>query len=84
VPGSGQPPDKKHNALRTVRDAQSVAAHTTGYFCGWRRGQEIAGYAAGAPGREGMRRGREIAGYAVGDRTASASGDAGVAGGQGA
>ena len=34
-------------------DAASIAAHTTGYFRGWRRGQEIGGYAVGGrPGRE--------------------------------
>ncbi|AEV88638.1 transposase [Actinoplanes sp. SE50] len=39
--------------LRIVRDAASIAAHTTGYFRGWRRGQEIGGFAMGGrPGRE--------------------------------
>jgi len=33
--------------LRIIRDAQSIAAHTTGYFRGWRRGQEIGGFAVG-------------------------------------
>jgi hypothetical protein len=33
--------------LRIIRDAASIAAHTTGYFRGWRRGQEIGGFAVG-------------------------------------
>jgi hypothetical protein len=50
VPGS---PLRDENPLRIVRDAASIAAHTTGYFRGWRRGQEIGGYAIGGrPGRE--------------------------------
>lgn len=52
VPGSVLPP-REERPLRIVRDAQSIAAHTTGYFRGWRRGQEIGGYAVGGrPGRE--------------------------------
>jgi hypothetical protein len=50
VPGS---PLRDERPLRIVRDAASIAAHTTGYFRGWRRGQEIGGYAIGGrPGRE--------------------------------
>jgi hypothetical protein len=50
VPGS---PLRDERPLRIVRDAASIAAHTTGYFSGWRRGQEIGGYAPGGrPGRE--------------------------------
>jgi hypothetical protein len=50
VPGS---PMREERPLRIVRDAASIAAHTTGYFRGWRRGQEIGGYAVGGrPGRE--------------------------------
>jgi hypothetical protein len=50
VPGS---PLREERQLRIVRDAASIAAHTTGYFRGWRRGQEIGGYAIGGrPGRE--------------------------------
>jgi hypothetical protein len=50
VPGS---PLREERPLRIVRDAASIAAHTTGYFRGWRRGQEIGGYAIGGrPGRE--------------------------------
>ncbi|HEU4421400.1 MAG TPA: transposase, partial [Pilimelia sp.] len=50
VPGS---PLREDRPLRIVRDAASIAAHTTGYFRGWRRGQEIGGYAVGGrPGRE--------------------------------
>ena len=51
VPGSALPPDDR--PLRIVRDPASIAAHTSGYFRGWRRGQEINGYAVGGrPGRE--------------------------------
>ncbi|WP_433056383.1 hypothetical protein [Dactylosporangium sp. CS-033363] len=39
--------------LRIVRDAAQIAAHTTGYFRGWRRGQEVGGFSVGGrPGRE--------------------------------
>jgi hypothetical protein len=44
VPGSAA---TQKPQLRIVRDAQSIAAHTDGYFRGWRRGQEIGGYAVG-------------------------------------
>ena len=44
-------PGRDDRPLRVVRDAANIAAHTTGYFRGWRRGQEIAGYAVG--GRQG-------------------------------
>jgi hypothetical protein len=44
VPGAVQPPA---NTLRIVRDAGSIARHTEGYFRGWRRGQEIGGFAVG-------------------------------------
>src|SRR5690606_1118259 len=46
VPGSvtigpsGRPP-------RIVRDPRRIAAHTEGYFRGWRRGQEVGGFAVG-------------------------------------
>ncbi|HEX5739956.1 MAG TPA: transposase, partial [Pilimelia sp.] len=50
VPGS---PVTEERPLRIVRDPSSIAAHTTGYFRGWRRGQEIGGYAVGGrPGRD--------------------------------
>ncbi|GAB1694496.1 transposase [Krasilnikovia sp. M28-CT-15] len=50
VPGS---PLRDERPMRIVRDPASIAAHTTGYFRGWRRGQEIGGYAIGGrPGRE--------------------------------
>ncbi|MEV6345755.1 transposase [Actinoplanes sp. NPDC051851] len=50
VPGA---PLREERPLRIVRDAASIAAHTTGYFRGWRRGQEIGGFAMGGrPGRE--------------------------------
>ncbi|WP_020525766.1 hypothetical protein [Catelliglobosispora koreensis] len=40
--------------LRIVRDAGEIAAHTSSYFRGWRRGnQEVGGYGLGGrPGRE--------------------------------
>lgn len=51
VPGS--PIAAPERPLRIVRDPESIAAHTSGYFRGWRRGQEIGGYAVGGrPGRE--------------------------------
>ncbi|HWS31308.1 MAG TPA: transposase [Actinoplanes sp.] len=50
VPGSSRTEERP---VRIVRDAASIAAHTTGYFRGWRRGQEIGGFAMGGrPGRE--------------------------------
>jgi hypothetical protein len=50
VPGA---PLRDERPLRIVRDAARIAEHTTGYFRGWRRGQEIGGYAVGGrPGRE--------------------------------
>jgi hypothetical protein len=50
VPGS---PLREERPLRIVRDPESIAAHTTGYFRGYRRGQEIGGYAVGGrPGRQ--------------------------------
>ncbi len=50
VPGS---PLRDERPLRIVRDAASLAENTTGYFRGWRRGQEIGGFAVGGrPGRE--------------------------------
>lgn len=50
VPGS---PLRDERPLRIVRDPERIAAHTTGYFRGYRRGQEIGGYAVGGrPGRQ--------------------------------
>ncbi|WP_018583435.1 hypothetical protein [Salinispora arenicola] len=50
VPGS---PKQDDRPLRIVRDPASLAENTTGYFRGWRRGQEIGGFAVGGrPGRE--------------------------------
>lgn len=50
VPGS---PLRDDRPLRIVRDAARIAENTTGYFRGWRRGQEIGGFALGGrPGRE--------------------------------
>ncbi|MEV4413014.1 transposase [Catellatospora sp. NPDC049609] len=54
VPGST--PLREERPLRIVRDAAGIAAHTSNYFRGWRRGnQEIggSGFAVGGrPGRE--------------------------------
>jgi len=50
VPGSPLPP-MLDPGLRIVRDPASMAAHTTGYFRGSRRGEEVRGYAVG--GRAG-------------------------------
>ena len=53
VPGSTAAPQQEERPLRIVRDAAAIAAHTTGYFRGWRRGQEVGGYSVGGrPGRE--------------------------------
>jgi hypothetical protein len=51
VPGSPLSPERP---LRIVRDAGEIAAHTSNYFRGWRRGnQEAGGFAVGGrPGRE--------------------------------
>jgi hypothetical protein len=54
VPGS--PLTTPDRSLQIIRDPASIAAHTSGYFRGWRRGQEINGYAVGGrPGRESAR-----------------------------
>jgi hypothetical protein len=53
VPGSPVSAPEDERPLRIVRDAAAIAAHTTGYFRGWRRGQEVGGYRVGGrPGRE--------------------------------
>jgi hypothetical protein len=55
VPGSAQPQPEEieERPLRIVRDAAAIAAHTSGYFSGYRRGQEVGGYPVGGrPGRE--------------------------------
>ena len=52
VPGSALPP-ATDRSLRIVRDPAAMAAHTTGYFRGSRRGEEVRGFAVGGrPGRE--------------------------------
>jgi hypothetical protein len=52
VPGSPLP-QLADDGLRIVRDPAAMAAHTTGYFRGSRRGEEVRGYAVGGrPGRE--------------------------------
>lgn len=45
VPGA--PPRREERPLRVVRDPASIAAHTSGYFSGWRRGQEVGGFPLG-------------------------------------
>jgi hypothetical protein len=45
VPGA--PPRRDDRPLRVVRDAASIAENTSGYFNGWRRGQEVGGYPLG-------------------------------------
>ena len=54
VPGSPLPP-MVDQGLRIVRDPASMAAHTTGYFRGSRRGEEVRGYSVG--GRSGIESG---------------------------
>ena len=54
----GRPRAAEHS-LRIVRDAQSIAAHTDGYFRGWRRGQEIGGFAVGQRDRAAWEFNRE-------------------------
>lgn len=49
VPGS--PMNGQERPLRIVRDPARIAEHTSGYFRGWRRGQQAGGY--GRPGHEG-------------------------------
>jgi hypothetical protein len=52
VPGSPLPPVDDRE-LRIVRDPAAMAAHTTGYFRGSRRGEEVRGFAVGGrPGRD--------------------------------
>jgi hypothetical protein len=53
VPGSPLPAPTDDRSLRIVRDPAAMAAHTTGYFRGSRRGEEVRGFAGGGrPGRE--------------------------------
>jgi hypothetical protein len=55
VPGSALPPvnERTASSLRVVRDPAAMAAHTTGYFRGSRRGEESRGFSIGGrPGRE--------------------------------
>lgn len=49
VPGA--PPRRDDRPLRVVRDPASIAEHTSGYFSGWRRGQEVGGYPLGGSQR---------------------------------
>jgi hypothetical protein len=58
VPGSvSTPPDT--GMPRIVRDPQRIAAHTDGYFRGWRRGQEVGGFAVGQRDRAAWEFNRE-------------------------
>jgi hypothetical protein len=53
VPGSPLPPATNERGLRVVRDPAAMAAHTTGYFRGSRRGEEVRSFSIGGrPGRE--------------------------------
>ena len=54
VPGSASSgAGSGERSLRIVRDPAAMAAHTTGYFRGSRRGEEVRGYAVGGrPGRD--------------------------------
>ncbi|QSB15479.1 transposase [Natronosporangium hydrolyticum] len=45
VPGA--PPLREERPLQVVRDPKTIAAHTSGYFSGWRKGQEIGGFPLG-------------------------------------
>lgn len=45
VPGS--PPRGSERPLRIVRNPSEIAKHTSGYFNGWRRGQQIGGFPLG-------------------------------------
>ncbi len=56
VPGAPLPTPRQ---LQIVRDPESIAAHTTGYFRGWRRGQEIGGFAVGQRDRAAWEFNRE-------------------------
>jgi hypothetical protein len=67
VPGSAQPPPRQ---LRIVRDPQSIAAHTSGYFRGWQRGQEIGGFAVGQRNRGAWEFNREQRAREGGDQRA--------------
>jgi hypothetical protein len=44
---------------RVVRDPRRIAAHTDGYFRGWRRGQEVGGFAVGQRDRAAWEFNRE-------------------------
>jgi hypothetical protein len=56
VPGSAQAPARP---VRIVRDPKSIADHTEGYFRGWRRGQEVGGFAVGQRDRAAWEFNRE-------------------------
>ena len=56
VPGSVHPQSRQ---LRIVRDPESIAEHTSGYFRGWKRGQEIGGFPVGQRDRAAWEFNRE-------------------------
>jgi len=58
VPGSATASGPAR-APRIVRDARRIAAHTDGYFRGWRRGQEVGGFAVGQRDRAAWEFNRE-------------------------
>jgi hypothetical protein len=57
VPGSATAPTRMP---RVSRDPQSIAAHTDSYFRGWRRGQEVGGFAVGQRDRGAWEFNREL------------------------
>jgi hypothetical protein len=64
VPQANLVPGSAHHgrqSLRIVRDPQSIASHTAGYFRGWKRGQEIGGFAVGQRDRAAWEFNREQA-----------------------
>jgi hypothetical protein len=58
VPGSVTPATSPRTP-RIVRDPRRIAAHTDGYFRGWRRGQEVGGFAVGQRDRAAWEFNRE-------------------------
>jgi hypothetical protein len=56
VPGSIAPAGR---TPRIVRDPRRLAAHTEGYFRGWRRGQEVGGFTVGQRDRTAWEFNRE-------------------------
>ncbi len=57
VPGSATAPARMP---RVTRDPRSIATHTDSYFRGWRRGQEVGGFAVGQRDRGAWEFNREL------------------------